>query len=191
MIGVAVMSAVDPADRRPARRARLANALLPGAGLVAQGQTAAGLLLGLGFYWPLTAALFVTWLAPSALPGWLVMGLAAGAVAVYLGGQLVLSRVLARRAGRIVDHAARTVPLMRGVYQAMTDGDWVRAQILLDELLAFDSEHFEASLTQSRLLAISRKTDPARRAYRRCRRLDRRKRWRWEIDRETGLLDGS
>ncbi|MCG3181011.1 MAG: hypothetical protein BIFFINMI_03378 [Phycisphaerae bacterium] len=185
---LAVARGEEPGDPRPVRRARWLNVVLPGGGLVLRDRWLTGLLIGLAFWFPLTTAFYFTWIAPTQLrPIW-AAGLLAGAILAYVAAQIALAVVLAARDGELADYAGRTVPLLRAAYVAMSDGDWIAAQIELERLLAVDREHFEGNLTQARLLALSGKNDQARQAYARCRRLTARGRWLWEIGREVGLL---
>ena len=187
-VGVAIVMPEDPADRRVVRRIRMANVLFPGAGLIRQDHVLFGVLLGLLFWVPLAGAFYGTWIAPAVVPVWLAFGLTGLAVAAYLAGQMFVLAVLDDRARRIADYAAGIVPPMRAAYAAISQGDWVNAQIHLEAVLAFDPENFEANLTQARLLALQRRDEKARTAYARCRRLDPHDRWQWEIERELALL---
>ncbi len=188
---IAVMVVEDPADAGPANRARWANVLLPGAGLILRDHIAWGLATGLAFFLPLAWALYASWIAPARTPfdlPLLLMTLTGVAMLAYLLSQWKLLKLLARREAELADWAAATAPLMRRVYQAMSDADWIEAQVQLDALLETDGEHFEANLTQARLWAIESKADLALGAYARCRRLEFGRRWQWEIDRELNLL---
>ena len=187
-VGIALMPLDDGADERAARRHRLANTVLPGAGVVGEDRPWLGLGLGLAFWWPLAGALYLSWIGRGlARPAWAIaFGLVA--VAGYLANQVVLGRILVARSARRGEYAARVSPVLQAAYEAMSRGDWVAAQLQLDGVLAFDPEHFEANLMQARLLAIQGKFDRAVRAYARCRKLDGGGRWDWEISRELSLL---
>ena len=177
-----------PPRRGDRVRVRLANVLLPGAGLVSQDRVALGAALGLACWLPLTAAAYVAWLEPAALPIWAVAALTGVAVVAYLAGQVILVRLLNGQARRQADYLAATVPALRAAYEAMAAGSLLQAQLHLDTVLACDGENFEACLVQARLLAAQNKFDKARSAYARCRRLDPAGRWRWEIDRELAAI---
>lgn len=169
-------------------RLRLANVLLPGAGLVSQDRVTAGVLSGLGCWAPLTVAAYGAWIEPGLFRPQTVVVLAGIGLLAYLVGQWLLARLLDSRARRQADYDAATVPLLAAAYEHVARGDYLQAQLRLDSLLAFDREHFEGNLLQARLLAIGRKNDQARAAYARCRRLDPAGAWDWEIRRELALL---
>lgn len=187
-LAIAVRVEENPSDPRPAHRAKLANAVIPGAGLIMRDQSIWGLLTGLSFWLPLGGAFYGTWVSPARVPMRLTLVLTVLALASYFVSQVLLHLVLRRRDEKLASYVGATVPLLRRVYRAMTEGEWIEARMQLDKLLEVDPEHFEGNLVLARLLAIEGKCDQATEAYARCRRLAGR-RWNWEIDRELGLME--
>ena len=164
----------------------LANALVPGAGLVLMGRLVAGVALSVAWAAALCGFLVVTLVWPGVIPGNGVVGLGIGAAAVYVVGQA--AHAIARRKAEHRLAGQERDERFKAVLVATLEGRLDEAERLCRALLREDPDDVEATLHLGSLARRCGRVPDARKYLARARYLDTEGRWDSFIGREFAAL---
>ena len=160
------------------------SVIFPGLGHLLSGRYVKGVVLGVLFSVSLEAVLLsVIW--PEAFgETWPVFG----GLAIVIWGYGVLSHcwLLKRR-----EKAGQAEQVLLGGIKAMVGGDLGAAEEAFRTVLRLDDRDVEGWLYLARTCQLQGQERRARKFYRVVRRLDREKKWAWEVEGLLGGGDGS
>ena len=155
--------------RRSWLLARLANLVIPGAGLILARREWLGLLTSLLFGLAAQVALAGSFLAPGALPLWLTRVAVAGTAAVWSAAQFALWRRI--RWITSPEAHAQFDALFQESREALARGDLQTARAALVGALEIDDEDLDANAALARQIGATERR-AARKLWRRVAALD-------------------
>jgi len=157
----------------------LCNIAVPGSGLILLQKEWLGVTLSLLFGLAATAGLWAVFITPASVPGWLAGASLTAAAVCWMGGQYVLRSRLRTFGDPAIAREVRA--LREQATQRAAWGDYEEAGNLLSVALALDDEDLETNVQLAELLTLLGRFEPARRAWLRVGRLDRRGAYRRHV----------